>query len=132
MFGNGGLDAGKGAGEIDSEDVIPPFPGDLHQRVEGFDSRAGDHDEHRAELSTHPGEGVVHRRPIRHVGLDGQDLGPTGSELAGRVGGRRAVAINDGDGVAIGDALMGDAQSDPRGSPGTTATRPLMALPSAG
>jgi hypothetical protein len=90
------------------------FSRDVEDRVEGLDASAGYEDLHGSEITADLRERSVHRCPVCDVYLDSDRLGAPGAQLAGRDIGRRTVAIEDGDVVAVTRELVGDAQADAR------------------
>ena len=85
------------------------FSRDVEDRVEGLDASAGYEDLHGSEITADLRERSVHRCPVCDVYLDSDRLGAPGAQLAGRNIGRRTVAIEDGDVVAVTRELVGDA-----------------------
>ena len=70
------------------------------------------------ELGADLRERGVDRRPVGDVDLDRQRRAARGRELVGGRLGGRAVAVEDGDAVAVGDEPSGDAEPDAGGATG--------------
>ena len=68
--GDRGLHAVERAGEVDREDPVPLLGGDVGERVERLDARAGDEDLDRTELGADARERGVDRRAVGDVDLD--------------------------------------------------------------
>ena len=89
------------------------------ERRERLDAGAGDEDADGPELAADLGDGGVDRVAVGDVDLDAHGpCAPVGPQLGGGGLGARAVPVEEGDGVAVGGELLGDAEADAGGGAG--------------
>ncbi len=113
--GHRGLDAGERAGEVHRDDAVPVRRGDVEQRRERLDARAGDEELDRAELGADLAKAAATESRSATSTSTAIDLA---AQLRGRRFGGRAVQVEEGDAVAVGRELLRDAEPDARRSAG--------------
>ena len=115
MSGTHGLAAVERAGEVDLEDAVPLLGGDLEERAEAVEPGVV-HEDRRAAEAPRATAATPASMPARSVtSTVDADGGAAGRVDLGRgLVGRVAVAVEDGDGDAVGGQPLGDGQADAR------------------
>ncbi len=116
--GNHDLAAVVGAGEIHLEHPPPRLDVDLEERAELFEPGVVDQDGGGTEALHHKGGGRLDSRPVGDVGLDADRRPPAGVDPDGGLVRRGAVAVQHGDGGAVGGQPLAYGQPDSRATAG--------------
>ena len=114
MSGTARLQAGERPGEVHRQHPVPLLGRDFCNRVECFDSRAGDDDGHRSEILA---DGLVHAiegLPVDDIDLVGDRRMAFARELGRDPADTVAIEVEERHRVPIAGEPAGDALTDAR------------------